>query len=265
MKMKGRQVRIRFVVICLVLLAGGIAQAAEFRIGAHGGINMPNLHGEKGDPITEGFESRQGAFYGIVANLGLTPHVSLAVELNYSSQGGQRNGLQIITATFLPEGLPLPEGMDLYANFRNESILDYIEIPLLARLSFGRKIRVFVNAGPYFGFLVKARALTEGTSFLYWDENGAMPVIIPPGVEPLEIDLTDDTDIKDELKGTNFGLTSGGGVMIPIGPGTAIVEGRLQWGLTVIQKDIQRSGKSRTGGFIISLGYSLPLTKKKAG
>jgi hypothetical protein len=263
--MKGRQVRVRVVVICFVLLAGGIARAAEFRIGAHGGINMPNLHGEEGDPITEGFESRQGAFYGIVANLGLTPHISLVAELNYSSQGGQRNGLQIITATFLPEGLPLPEGMDLYANYRNESILDYIEIPLLARLSFGKKIRIFINAGPYFGILVGARALTEGRSFIYYDENGAMPIVIPPGTDPLELDLTAETDIMDELKKTNFGLTSGGGVMIPVGPGTVIAEGRLQWGLTVIQKDIQRSGKSRTGGFIISLGYSLPLTKKKAG
>jgi len=262
--MNCKQVRICCVFICVMLVAGGYAYAGEFKIGAHGGINMPNLRGEEGDPFTEGFESRQGAFYGIFVNLGLTPHISLAAELNYSSQGGKRSGLQIITSTLLPEGLPLPEGMDLYANYRIESILDYIEIPLLVRLSFGKKIRVFINAGPYIGFLIRAKALTEGKSFLYMDKNGAIPVIIPPGTQPLEIDLTADTDIKDNLKDTNFGLASGGGIMIPIGPGTVIAEGRLQWGLTVIQKDIQESGKSRTGGFIISVGYSLPLTKKKS-
>ncbi len=262
--MKCKQVQFCAVFICIVLMVCGIVHAGEFRIGAHGGINMPNLRGEEGDPLTEGFESRQGAFYGIFINLGLTPRLSLAAELNYSSQGGQRNGLQIITSTFLPDGLPLPEGMDLYANYRNESILDYVEIPLLVRLSFGKKIRVFVNAGPYIGILVRAKALTEGKSFLYLDENGTMPVVIPPGVQPLEIDLTADTDIQDDLKDINFGLASGGGVMIPVGPGTVVAEGRLQWGLTVIQKDIQQSGKSRTGGFIISVGYSLPLTKKNS-
>ena len=56
-------------------------------------------------------------------------------------------------------------------HYRIESILDYIEIPLLVRLSFGKKIRVFMNAGPYIGFLVRAKALTEGRSFLYMDKD----------------------------------------------------------------------------------------------
>ena len=259
--MKCKQVRIHVAFICLVLVAGGFVHAGEFRIGAHGGINMPNIRGEAGDPFTEGFESRQGAFYGIFVDLGVMPHFSLAAELNYSSQGGVREGLQIITSTLLPQELPLPPGMALYAGYRNESILDYIEIPLLGKLTFGKKIRFFVNAGPYIGFLIRARALTRGNSFLYLDKNGTMPIVIPPSTQPLEIEMTADTDIKDSLKDTNFGLTGGGGFSIPVGPGTVIGEGRFQWGLTVIQRDIQQSGKSRTGGFVISIGYSLSLAK----
>jgi hypothetical protein len=260
-EMKCKQVRIYAVFIGLMLIAGGFVHAGGVRIGAHGGINMPNIRGEAGDPFTEGFESRQGAFYGISVDLGLSPHFSIAAEINYSSQGGQRDGLQIITSTLLPEALPLPEGMNLYANYRNESILEYIEIPLMGRLTFGKKIRFFVNAGPYIGILVRARALTQGKSFLYMDKNGTMPIVIPPGFQPLEIDMAAETDIQDSLKDVNFGLTAGGGVAIPIGPGMVIAEGRLQWGMTTIQKDIQLSGKSRTGGFTISVGYSLSLAK----
>ena len=43
--------------------------------------------------------------------------------------------------------------------------------------------------------------------------------------------MTADTDIKDNLKDTNFGLASGGGIMIPLGPGMVIAEGQLQSGL----------------------------------
>ncbi|MBN2399187.1 MAG: PorT family protein [Candidatus Aminicenantes bacterium] len=250
------------VCICLLLGSGMLGYGGEFRINGHGGINMPSIHGEEGDPLTEGFESRQGLFFGIGADLGLAPHFSLGAEINYCSQGGVRGGLQIITPTLLPEGLPFPSDMALYASFNNESILDYIEIPLLARLAFGKKIQFFINAGPYIGFLVRAIAVTAGKSLLYLDKNGTMPIVIPPSTQPVNLDMTAETDIKDSLKDTNIGLTGGAGASVSLGPGRVVVEGRLQMGLTTIQRDIQKSGKSRTGGFVIAAGYSLPLAKK---
>ena len=57
--------------------------------------------------------------------------------------------------------------------------------------------------------------------------------------------------------------TGGGGLMYPLGPGDLILEAHFQLGLTVIQKDIETSGKSRTGAVVISLGYSFPLSGKK--
>jgi hypothetical protein len=264
LEMNWRQVRIHAIFISLILIASGFAYATEIKIGAHGGISIPNIRGDKGDPFSGGFKSRQGPFFGIFVDLGLTPHFSLAAELNYASQGGLREGLQLITPSLLPHGLSLPPGTVVYANFRNESILDYIEIPLLARLTLGNKIRFFINAGPYVGFLVRARALTEGKSIFYLDKNGTMPVIIPPATKPLEFNMTADTDVKKSLKDSNFGLSGGAGVMIPMGPDEIIVEAHFQIGLTTIQKDIQKTGKSQTGAFVISVGFSLPLTKKKS-
>jgi hypothetical protein len=246
----------------LLLMASGFGYAGDVKIGAHGGLSIPNIRGSQDDPFSRGFTSRQGPFFGVFADIGLTPRFSLVAELNYTSQGGLRKGLQPITMD-LPPGLPIPPGTVLYANFRNETILDYIEIPIMGRLAFGDRVHFFINAGPYIGFLVRARAVTKGISALYLDEAGTMPIIIPPDTEPLEVDLGANTNVKDSLKDTNFGLAGGGGLIYPLGPGDLILEGHFQLGLTTIQKDVETSGKSQTGAVVVSLGYSLPLARKK--
>lgn len=250
------------VVLGFLLAAGGAARADEIWIGAHGGLSIPSIRGSQTDPYTRGFTSRQGPFFGISGGLTLTPRFSLVAEINYNSQGGLRKGLQPITMD-PPPGLPIPPGTILYASFRNETVLDYIEIPVMGRLAFGDSLRFFVNAGPYIGFLVRARALTKGTSALYLDEAGTIPVVIPPDTQPLEVDLGANANVHESLKDTNVGLAGGVGVVHPVGPGELILEGHFQLGLTVIQKDVATSGKSRTGAVVISLGYSLPVSRQK--
>lgn len=251
----------------LLGLAGLLAAASPgtadvIKVGAHGGLSIPNLRGNDADVFSRGFTSREGVYFGLSAELGLGPVASLVAQLNYTSQGGLRRGLQPITMD-LPEGLPVPPGTILYADFRNETALDYIEIPLMARLTFGRRVRFFAEAGPYAGYLVRARAVTSGTSALYLDELGTMPIIIPPATDPLVIDLGADTNVRASLKRTNLGLTGGGGVIYALGPGELIFEARFQLGLTTIQKDIETSGETQTGAVVISLGYRLPLGARK--
>jgi hypothetical protein len=254
-----KALRVPIVFLCLLLTAGASVHAARIRVGAHGGLTIPDIRGAAGDPFTEGFASRLGPFFGVFAELGLASHFSLVAELNYASQGGKKDGLQIITPSLLPAGLPLPPGMKVYADFSNESLLDYVEIPLLARLSLGKQVRFHANAGPYLGFLVRARALTAGRSAFYLDKNGTMPVVIPPATTPLLVDMTADTDVKDSLKNANFGLCGGAGVSLPAGPGEIVIDIRFQLGLTVVQKDVEKTGEGRTGAFVVAAGYSLPL------
>jgi hypothetical protein len=258
--MDRKRLRVPAICIGILLTACGIGFADGIKIGAHGGLSIPNIRGSETDLFSRGFKSRRGPFFGLSAAIGLNPRLSLVAELNYTSQGGLRTGLQPITME-LPPGLPLPPGTVLYADFRNETVLDYIELPVMARLAFGDKVRFFVNAGPYFGYLVRARALTQGTSAVYMDEAGTQPVIIPPDTEPLFIDLGAETDVKDSLKKTNIGLAGGGGLICPFGPGDILLEARFQLGLTTIQKDVEASGKSQTGAIVISLGYMLPLAR----
>jgi hypothetical protein len=39
---------------------------------------------------------------------------------------------------------------------------DYLTLPILVRATFGKKIQYFVNAGPYFGYLIKQTFISKG-------------------------------------------------------------------------------------------------------
>ena len=258
--MKRRQVRALASLVSLVLAAPAFIAAADVRLGVKGGLSVPNIRGRETDIFSRGFCSRQGPFAGIFLEARLAPRFSLVTEVDYASQGGKRSGLQPITMD-LPPGLPAPPGTQLYADFRNETILDYIEVPVMGRWTGGGRLRFFLDAGPYVGFLIRARALTSGVSALYLDEGGTMPIIIPPATDPLVVDLGADTNVKDSLKTVNVGLAGGAGIAYPLGPGDLVLEARFELGLTIIQKDVATSGESRTGAVIVSLGYSLPLRR----
>ena len=245
-----------------ILVAARAGYAGPIRFGVQGGLSIPNIRASEADIFSRGFTSRQGPYFGLAADVGVSSRFSLGVELNYTSQGGLRKGLQPITME-LPPGLPVPPGTLLYADFRNETILDYIELPVLARLSFGGKVRFFVNAGPYAGILVRGLAVTTGRSALFLDEAGTQPIIIPPATDPMIVDLGADTDVKDSLKKTNFGLAGGGGVIYPLGGVDLILQARFQLGLTIIQKDVETSGECRTGAFLISVGFLIPLARHR--
>jgi hypothetical protein len=240
-----------------LVAAATTAFAADFRFGVHGGISIPNLRGKDTEIFTQGFTSRKGPTFGLTADFPLAGSISLAVDLNFTSQGGQRAGMQPITME-LPGELPIPPGTILFADFDNETILDYVEVPVLARYTFGRTVRGFLDVGPYAGYLVRAKAVTAGTSALYLDLAGTMPIVIPPATDPLVVDLGAETDVRDSLMKFNVGLAGGAGFEVPLGRGDLIVEARFQLGLTTIQKHPETDGHTQTGAILVTVGYVLP-------
>jgi Outer membrane protein beta-barrel domain len=248
--------------LAALFAASSAVIAGDIKLGFHGGISIPNLRGKDTDIFSRNFTSRQGPYFGLTADLALASGFSLSADLNYTSQGGKRAGMQPITMD-LPDGLPIPPGTILYADFDNETILDYVEVPVFARYTFGRKLRAFLQAGPYAGYLVRAKALTAGTSYLFLDEAGTMPVIIPPAVDPFEFDLGAKTNVRDSLEKFNVGVAGGAGLLFPLGTGDLVLEARFQLGLTTLQKYPETDGHTQTGAFIVSLGYTLPIARHK--
>lgn len=232
--------------------AGLAGEAGEVWFGLHGGLSLPSLSGGTNE-LSRGYTSRQAPFFGLGLDLGLSSSLWLKAELNFSSQGGQRNGLQPLAPEQLA-GLPVPPGVTLYANFNNETILDYLEFPLMLELVSGRRLQFFLNGGVYVGFRVRAMTVTSGTSLIYLDPFGTIPI------DPtLQVPFEAKTDVSQEINRWNYGLGGGLGVKLPVASGLLVFQARFNYGLANIQSHPEITGENRSGGLLITAGYKFRL------
>jgi hypothetical protein len=228
-------------------------------IGLQGGLSIPSLKGGNSEQ-SKGYKSRLGPDLGIFYDMSFANHFGLRVAAAYVGQGGIKEGIQPIPEGSLSgSGLPVPEGTILYANFKNEAILNYIEVPVLAQYSFDIKklFKLYIDLGPYIGFLVEAKTKSTGSSQLFVDNAGTIPLTIMG--QPLPpVDFNTTTDIKKDINTINLGISGGIGISKTLGPGELILDARGSYGLTYIQKD-SKNGNNHTGCLVISLGYALKI------
>jgi hypothetical protein len=224
-------------------------------IAEKGGISIPNIKGNTEQ--SKGFTSRQGAYFGLLLNRKISNYFSLQAEVNYSPQGGQRNKMQPVPADQL-SGITLPPGTQLYADFRNKTILNYIEIPVLGQLNLQQSnaFHYHINLGPYIAYLVKAQTITAGNSAIYQDPEGRMPLTLQDGTALPPVSFDNKTNIKNEIKKLNAGLVGGAGINYAFGSSKLFLEGRFTLGLTNIQTNTEENGKNHTGSVIVAIGYA---------
>ena len=245
----------------------------EIKIGAKIGYSLGKLSSTTDNIYTQDYKSTKGIDWGLIIEFPISEQFSVQPEINFTMRGGKRSGLQPLTNNelsdqlnqFLPLiGKPLITNENpLYADFDNESDLNYLEIPVLAKYGWGSDIRFYLEAGPYLGFLLSSTQHTNGTSQFYFDSQGQDPVIIPnpvaeipPFVQlpPQSIDAK--TDTKDSLKSTNIGGIIGIGVIKKIGNRSELyLDSRASYSFNHIQKNVTY-GKSNIGGVIFSVGYT---------
>ena len=250
----------RIAIVAILFLALAVQKSrAQMEVGIQGGLSVPNLSGGNNE-LSEGYTSRQAPNFGIMAEIPVTPTFSIRPEVNFDGQGGQRNGLQPITTTDLP---PLPSGGYYYANFKNTSILNYLEIPVLAEYSaheFG--VRLFANAGPYAGILLNATQKTSGTSPVYVDKNGTL-LVMPDGnggyVQVPPQSFIASTGVSSSIHAMNYGIAGGIGASIPVSSATSLsFTVRGLYGIRNIQTSAA-DGSNHTGNLTVSLGYAYEL------
>jgi hypothetical protein len=232
----------------VLLLCGfaGAAAAAPVTLGARLGTGIPNLRDNGGNVYSEGYSSRVAPNFGVYSVVPLSPKFSLLGELNYAAQGGKRYGQQPLNFDIpgMPPGI-------YYADFHSVAKLNYLELPVLATYRFGKTNSLFADLGPYVGYLLSASTETSGSSPIYADAGGTMPVTPPQ-------DLSSDNDITSEVHRFNWGVQGGLGYERPMGHGTARVDLRAGLGLTNVQRD-PANGQNSTGILVLSIGYGVPL------
>ncbi len=250
----------KLVVILLVLACSvGLVMAqssseksvSKFTLGAFGGLNIPDLTGGGGNPLSTGWSSRTGAAFGLTFELKTGTHFAWQADVLYSSEGGQRNGMQAYMANHdqtTQSVMPY-----FYANIKNASELNYLEIPVMGKflIPVTKTSNFYVDFGPYVGILLNAKQITSGQSPVYGDMAGTIPISSSQNFDA-------NTDITNQINTVNFGLTGGIGFSQGVGFGSVFLDFRGAYGLTTIQNNSQ-NGDNHTGNLCISLGYSIPL------
>lgn len=169
--------------------------------GVKGGVNFTHISGA--DEFSD-TKSRTSFHVGVVGELPLTDMFSLQAEALYSGQG--------YDATL---------DLGLLGNRDYEMQLDYIQVPILAKVYLTRGLSV--EAGPQFSFLIN-----EEVDFRPEDDAG-------------DIDM-------DDAKSFDFGIAAGLTFQTEMG---LFATGRYSYGLT----DIYDNVDARNTVFQIGIGY----------
>ncbi|MGI8952716.1 MAG: porin family protein [Chitinophagaceae bacterium] len=250
-----KQIKRLFNIAIFLLIAQ--TSFAQISLGVKGGISIPNLKAPSGsNPVSSGWSSRQGPYFGVFSEFKISDHFALQLELNYSSQGGKKDGVQGIATSdfFAPNPVPPGAPKYVYASFKNEAALNYIELPLLAKIIFplGEKFSFFIDGGPYAGYLLKAKNISSGSSMVYLDKAETQP--LPIGTQ--SFDST--ADVTKNIKRFNAGIQGGIGIAVKLGNGELMLTGGGNYGLINIQKNAD-DGKNNTGAATVTLGYLIRL------
>ncbi len=173
----------------------------EIALGVNGGGNFYKVsfkHNDQGRARELGDIGMQlGMKGGVTVRYISMKHFGVQLEVNWM-QGGWKE--------------------DSIIGLQNAKIsrrLNYIEIPLLAHIYFGKKVRFFVNLGPKLGILATYGELKSNLS------SGQLGQVLKP----------DDPRIHDIGHNSfDYGLSAGGGFDFQIGRLHTIVEGRYTFG-----------------------------------
>jgi len=235
---------ILYVLIMIASLDGAIAQKNVF-VGVQGGVSIPNLTATaaESNPLNQDYKSRVGPHIGILAEFQLSKIFSIQTELNYSGQGGKRNGLQALQSQNI-----LGSTAYLYADVKNTSRLNYLQIPILARvnLKLSEKFSFYINGGGFFGYMLAGNQIIDGSSAIYL--NKTTP-ILP------ESSLTSTTNVMSNLHRANVGIQAALGFSMNAGPGKIFIQGGGNYGFVKLQKDAV-NGTNRTGAGLLTVGYA---------
>jgi hypothetical protein len=191
---------VTFCFILVLTIPSDIARAqTETGFGIRAGINLADNQ-FKADDFDETYGNRTALLAGLFVIIPINSNFALQPELWYIQKGGEASA----SFSFFDEDF----------SFSSALLLDYLEIPVLARYQpvVSGRARPSLVAGPSAGFLMKAKSR------------------IKIGGE------SETADIKSQLRTTDISLLFGGGLEFSSGLGRLSLDLRYMLGLTNILK-----------------------------
>ena len=206
--------------LALVLAGTDSAQAQSFSVGAFGGWNSATLD------LSQGVFARADNLSGFNAGAVLGWNVSEKFSLD-------------LAGMYTRKGSAVEDGGQLI-----DLNLDYIEVPLLARLTIptqaGDRLSLHFFAGPAVSF--------ETSCTVSADVNG----------QSVQLDC-DDPQVQAEHHTTDYSLLFGGGVGVGAGPGDIQLDVAYDLGLRNLNNDPSDDSVIKTRTLMLTAGYRLPI------
>jgi hypothetical protein len=194
-----------FLLFSLISLCSGgiLAQRdtfkGEFYLGIGGGANTSNV-----DFIPHVAQTfHLGAQGGIAAKYISEKNLGLIAELNFTQRGWK-------------------EEFDASPGFSYNRTLNYIELPFMTHVYFGRKMRFIVNAGPQISFLLGDK---QNMSQALADDVAARQAADPDGRIGYQYSP------MSTMSRVDYGLIGGIGIALKTDIGDFDLEGRYYFGL----------------------------------
>jgi hypothetical protein len=225
-------------------------------LGVKGGLSFPMLpaYSNYNNAISDKFETRTAANFGIVAEIKLYKWISLQPEVLYSELGGRRDRMQAF-----PNEMPeMYQERILYANFKASVYINTISVPIQLKISIPtvKNVEVSFNAGMFASYVTSAKFVSSGISQLYQDENGKYKI----SSRPVSFDTS--FDLKEFINPFNYGCTGSIGISYQLKRSRFFIEWGGNFGFIGLQQDPCRYGYNYTGDVTIQAGYVYKIQKK---
>lgn len=214
-------------VIAMIYANSTMAQLGELRnelaIGFNAGMNMSKVDFSPRIKQT----NQQGATFGITARYMCEKYFKMMcgiqVELNYSQRGWNE---------LIEDG-----SMNTY-----NRVMNYVEVPLLAHLAFGkdsrtRGMKFFLNLGPQFAYFISDKENMGGEE---WNTS----------MRPNGVVYQYGKEVENKL---DYGIVASGGLELSTGIGHFLVEGRYYYGLGDFYHNTKKDEFGRSGHSYIGI------------
>jgi len=214
-------------VIAMIYANSTMAQLGELRnelaIGFNAGMNMSKVDFSPRIKQT----NQQDATFGITARYMCEKYFKMMcgiqVELNYSQRGWNE---------LIEDG-----SMNTY-----NRVMNYVEVPLLAHLAFGkdsrtRGMKFFLNLGPQFAYFISDKENMGGEE---WNTS----------MRPNGVVYQYGKEVENKL---DYGIVAGGGLELSTGIGHFLVEGRYYYGLGDFYHNTKKDEFGRSGHSYIGI------------
>ncbi|MDR1170489.1 MAG: outer membrane beta-barrel protein [Prevotellaceae bacterium] len=279
-------------VLCFFALSVKV-DAQPVNLGVRGGLAIPNIVSGSDNPLSAGYSSRFAGNGGIFTEIEMNSVFALRFGVEYTGQGGKRNGVQTMSSSQLITDMAAQMGGNIteeivamlgemaayvpptfHADVNNTVKFDYLMLPL--SLQAGKTLgngpcRIYVNVGPFISFLMSGEQVSKGSSKLYAgaDKTATVWTGIPAeiqsriaaGVPELANILENGTEfgtsnITGEIRPVNFGAQGNIGLSYRMGNYSHLfIEAGGNYGFIRIQKS-KSNGVNHIGSANVVIGYS---------